>query len=104
MRKKESVMRDTLAEFFGMLQYKVKHGFFTVDDVKAMLRAVESCGGLSATIQDLAGYYHTSEVNVRSVIKRRIIDKPKRKVYYDFLQFSDVVPPSWHERVCQPID
>ena len=101
MDKQENAMREALSEFLGILQYKVVHGVMTVDDMKAILTAIEAGGGVSATISDLAGFFRTTEVNVRSVIKRRLIDKPVRRVYYDFGKFRDVVPEKWHGRACQ---
>lgn len=104
MNKSENAMREALGEFLGILQYKVKHGVMNADDVRAILQAIEAGGGVSATVSDLAAFYHTSEVNVRSVIKRRVFRKPVRRVYYDFWEFSRVVPATWHDRACHPSD
>ena len=104
MNKSENAMREALGEFLGILQYKVKHGVMNADDVRAILSAIETVGGISATVSDLAGFYHTSEVNVRSVIKRRVFRKPVRRVYYDFGEFRSAVPETWHDRACHPAD
>jgi hypothetical protein len=100
----DSALRNALAEFLGIMEYKVRNGVMTMDDVRSILSAIEASGGVSATIRDLAEYYHTSEVNVRSVIKRRVFGKPKRRVYYDFLEFSEAVPKSWHTKASHPAD
>ena len=104
MSKSENAMRDALVEFLGILQYKVRNGVMSADDVRAILSAIRAAGGVSATISDLAGFYRTSEVNVRSVIKRRVFGKPVRRVYYDFGEFSRIVPEKWHDRACHPAD
>lgn len=104
MDKHENAMREALSEFLGILQYKVSHGVMTVDDVRAILTAIEAGGGVSATISDLAGFFRTSEVNVRSVIKRRLVGKPMRRVYYDFGKFRQAVPRKWHDHICQSVD
>jgi len=89
-------LRDTLDECLEMLQNKIRGGRFTAGDLRALLDAFTAGGGVSATAQDLAELYGTTEVNVRSVIKRRVRSKPRRRVYYDLLEFSRAVPKSWH--------
>lgn len=97
-------MRDALADFLGILQEKVRRGCLTVDDMRAILTALEAGGGVSATIEDLASFYKTTPVNVRSVIKRRVFAKPKRRVYYDFGTFRQAVPEKWRKRRYQSDD
>lgn len=96
MREKtENVMREALADMFGLLAYKVENGAMTADDVKAVLTALEAGGGVKATIKDIAGYYGKKEVDVRNVIHRHYMPRPQRRTYYDFGVFRDVVPKSW---------
>ena len=94
-------MKDTdlfariLSEFLGFLKYKVDHGGFTAEECMAMLRCIEGSIPVSATVEDLAGYYGQSEVAVRSVISRKMLKKPKRRVMYDFREFRRVAPDKW---------
>lgn len=91
----ENAVRDALADMFGLLEYKTRHGAMCADDVRAILTALEAGGGVRATVGDLAGYYHKSEADVRNVIHRNLMPKPIRRVTYDFWAFRKVVPASW---------
>ena len=100
----EQALRDAFADFLGILQYKVKHGIITFDDVRAAVRVIESSGKTYATISELAGYYKTSEDNVRHVMHRNLLPAPIRRVYYDVISFSEKVPRKWRERASLPAD
>lgn len=102
--RSEHAVREALADFLGILRYKVMNDVITFDDVKTMLVAIESTGGISATISDLAGYYKTSEDNVRHIMHRNFLPAPSRKVYYDFGSFREKVPRKWHDRASLPAD
>ena len=91
-------IRETLAEIFGMLEYKARNGALTLEDARAMLSAIQSGGGIHATVSDIAGYYRQSEDNVRHVLHRNYFPAPVRKVYYDFSAFVRAVPKKWHRR------
>ena len=90
----QGIENKILSEFFGFLKYKVDHGGLTLDEGRALLRFFDSVP-LSATAEDLAGFYGKSPVAVRSVIHRKLISKPKRRVSYDFKEFRKVAPDKW---------
>ena len=95
--KKEHIIREALADMFGMLEYKVRQGAMSFDDVSAIMSIIEANGGIKATVSDLAGFYHQSEDNVRHVLHRSYMPKPVRRVYHDMLSFARNVPPKWRE-------
>lgn len=90
-----TAMRDALADMLGILEYKVRNDAMTAEDVRAILATLEAGGGVRATVSDIAGYYHKSEVDVRNVIHRNLMPKPVRRVTYDFGAFRKVAPASW---------
>ena len=75
-----SVIREALADMLGVLQYKVKNGVLTPEDVEAIMELILAGGGIRATAQDLAGYYHRSEDDIRHLINRNIFPAPRRRV------------------------
>ena len=97
-------MREALADFFGMLEYKTRHNVLCAEDVAVLLAAIREAGGVRATVKDIAGYYGQSEDNVRHVINRNIMPAPKRCVYYDFGVFRKRVPAKWTNRASLPAD
>ena len=100
---KENVMREALADMFGMLEYKIRNGEMSYDDINIILSILEVNGGVKATASDLAGFYHQSEDNIRHVLHRNYMPKPVRKVYYDMLSFAKNVPPKWRRNPCSSI-
>jgi len=98
MQDELTILRDALDDVLEMLQQKIRRGRLTLSDFRSIFNALAEGGGISATISDLAEFYGTSEVNVRSVIKRRAVGEPQRRVYYDFLKFNRQAPSSWHRR------
>ena len=104
MRNQEKVIRETLAEMFDLLSYKVRNGAMSEDDVRAILSVIYSGGGIKATVKDLAAFYGQSEDNVRHVIHRGFMPKPERRVYFDFKAFRELVPEKWHHRHSLPAD
>ena len=97
--KKDNIIREALADMFGILEYKVRHGSMSYDDISALVSIIESNGGIKATASDLAGFYHQSEDNVRHVLHRSYMPKPKRMVYHDMLSFAKNVPSKWRENL-----
>lgn len=66
-----------------------------MEEEQALVRIIEKDLPLSATCDDLARYYHQTPENIRAVIHRRLLSKPKRRVMYSFLDFSKIVPDKW---------
>lgn len=99
MTTREKVIRDTLADFLGMLAHKARTGELTGEDAAIIYRAIRDAGGIRATVRDMAGFYHQSEDNVRHVIHRNLMPAPERRVYYDFEAFSKRIPDKWRLKI-----
>lgn len=100
----DKAMREALGDFLGILEYKARHGVMNIGDVKAILEAIKTAGGIKATVKEIAGYYNQSEDNVRHIIHRNLMPEPKRMVYYDFGAFRKIVPPRWTNKGSLPAD
>lgn len=88
--------RKILAEMLGFVKHRVEKGWFTLEEM-SMLGHFADCVPIYATVEDLASYYGKSETAIRSVIHRRMMSKPKRRVLYDFHEFQRVVPDKWRK-------
>ena len=84
-----------ICEILDFLRHKVESDTLTLEEEQAIIRLFESNISLSATIDDLARYFNQSQGNIRAVIHRRLISKPKRRVMYNFLDFLKVIPEKW---------
>lgn len=91
----ENVGKKMLSEFLSYLQYKVDNDLLTMEEVECMARGIEENLTLLGTADDFARFYKQSRTNVSSVINRRMIEKPVRKVYYRFNAFRRIIPEKW---------
>ena len=92
---KPEVAKKLVIEFLDFLKYKVENDLLSIDDIDSIDRAIKQDLKIVATIDDLAAFYGQSNGNVRSLISRRMIQKPQRRVYYSFNAFSKIVPEKW---------
>ena len=92
---KPEVAKKLVIEFLDFLKYKVENDLLSIDDIDSIDRAIKQDLKIVATIDDLAAFYGQPNGNVRSLINRRMIQKPQRRVYYSFNAFSKIVPEKW---------
>lgn len=91
----EKVGKKLLSEFLSYLQYKVDNDLLTMEEVESMARSIEENITILGTAEDFAHFYGQSRTNVSSVINRRMIERPTRKVYYRFNAFRKIIPEKW---------
>lgn len=96
--KEEQFGKKFLAEYLDFIKYKVENDKLTVDEYRSLINFLSSGISLQGTAEDFAGYYGTSEVNVRSVLHRNLMPKPKRAVLYDFRKFNMIRPRRWGKK------
>lgn len=93
--REASVWKRILLEFLDFLRFKVDNDLLTAADVESVARAVEETLPVYATADDLARFYGQPRTNVSSLINRKMLDKPVRRVYYRFNVFRRLVPEKW---------
>ena len=84
-----------ICEILDFLKFKVQSDCLTLEEEQAIIGLIESSLPLSATVDDLARYFHQAPGSVRAVIHRKMLSKPTRRVTYRFLDFLRVVPERW---------
>lgn len=87
--------KQLLPDFLGFLKYKVDNDKLTLEEAENLLKVFSDGIHLCGTADDFASYYGQSSVNVRSVISRKLLSRPRRAVLYDFRKFSAVIPRRW---------
>lgn len=95
MSDNQNLAKRILSEFLGFLKFKVDNDGLTLAEEQSIVKLIEERLPLSATCEDLARYYGKSPENIRGVIHRRLLSKPKRRVMYSFLDFSKIAPDHW---------
>lgn len=93
--EEQRIIGKILADFLGFLKYKIESGSLTMEEQQALLGIIERSVPVRGTCEDFAGYYGQSPVNIRSVINRKLLSKPLRRVTYPFLEFNRVAPEKW---------
>lgn len=87
--------KKILLDFIDFFRFKVENDLLTMEEVEGAARLLEKCLPLIGTSDDLARFYNQSKTNVSSVINRRMVQKPVRRVFYSFNAFQKIVPNSW---------
>lgn len=88
-------LKHNLSEIIGFIKYKVDNDLCTPEEIEAVSKMAMENLKLYGTIEDLAKFYEVPESKVRNTINRKMIEKPKRRVYYRFLSFMKIVPNKW---------
>ena len=89
------IAKKIVLEFLSFLRYKVKNDLLTMEEVESLARMLEESLTVKGTIEDLARFYNQPSKNVTTVISRRMLDKPTRRVFYSFNAFRRIVPSTW---------
>ena len=98
MEKRESdVVKKLLCDFLGFVKHKVETDGMTLEEQQALLHLIEDSVPIYATVEDLSGYFERSQTAIRSIIHRKMLKKPKRRVMYDFKEFRKITPDKWRK-------
>lgn len=90
-------LKHNLSEIIGFIKYKVDNDLCTPEEIEAVSKMAMENLKLYGTIEDLAKFYEVPESKIRNTINRKMIEKPKRRVYYRFLSFMKIVPAKWRK-------
>ena len=93
-------MKKAILEILDYLRYQVDNDKCTAEELRSIYDMTSETLKVSATIEDLAGFYGQSKSNVSNVLSRRPLpakERPIRKVYYNFSFFRTLVPKSWRK-------
>ena len=78
------------------MKSKLKSRDCTKEQYDAVSRVVAENLDLFATAEEISNHFGTSLTAVHSVIKNKLIEKPRRNVtLYNFKAFRRIVPSSW---------
>ena len=88
-------LKNNLSEIIGYIKYKVDNDLCTPEEIESVSRMAMENLELYGTIEDMARFYNVPESKVRNTINRKMIERPKRRVYYRFMSFMKIVPKKW---------
>ena len=84
-----------LAEILDYYKYKLDNNLCTMEEMNSLAKTIQENMEIQGTISDFAKFYDQPESSVRATISRKLLAKPKRKVYYPFHKFVKIVPEKW---------
>ena len=97
MSKETNIGKRIVLEFLDFLRFKVENDRLTMEDTEAIARTLESSLDLTGTADDFARFYGKTKTNVTTVIDRKMLSKPERRVSYRFREFQRARPEGWNK-------
>lgn len=92
------MMKKMLLDILDFYRYKLENDKCTQEDMKTVFSALSKDVVSETTTKDIAEFYGQSESNVRNVISRHLMEKPKRVVLYNFNSLLKFIPKRWNEK------
>jgi len=92
---RNNLAKRLLSESLSFLLYKIDNDLLTMEEMDSLSKTVETNLKLIGTVDDFAKFYEQPRTNISSVIHRKLLDKPKRRVFYSFNSFQRIVPNKW---------
>lgn len=89
------MIKQILIDTLDYLRYQLVNDKCTPEELRSIKDAVIDNLDIDASYSDIAEFYGQKESNVRNVCSRRMIEKPKRRVYTNFAAFTKILPKSW---------
>lgn len=89
------MIKNVLLEIIDFYRYKIDNDKCTSEDMMAAFNLLHDNAVSEATIKEIADFYGQSESNVRNVVSRKSVSKPKRAVLYNFIDVTKIIPKSW---------
>ena len=68
-------------------KYKVNSDSCTMEELKQVSEWLQKGVNTIGTVEDFSKFLDIPESHVRNIISRRVLDKPKRRIYYRFIPF-----------------
>ena len=85
---------ELLIEILEFYIFKLKAGKCTQQEAESATKTIVSNMEIDGSISDFAKFFGVSESNVRAVIARKLLAKPKRILLYPFHKFIQIIPES----------
>lgn len=88
-------IKRVVLEILDYLKYQVENDKCSMEELQSIESILSDNLEIDCTSEDIAKRYNQSRSNVRNVLSRNFMPKPKRRVYYNFTKFIKFVPKSW---------
>lgn len=92
------MIKKIILEILDYLRFQVENDKCTMEELQSIYDAVAKEVRIDATVGDIARHYGQSESNVCNAIARSYTGKPRRRVYYNLMEFLKCIPKRWGRR------
>ncbi len=94
-----SVQEEFIIEVLDLFGSKLKNGGCTKEQTDAVYKVMTENMDIFATADEIASHFGKTKDAVHSIIKNKLISKPKRNVtLYNFKEFCKKIPSSWRKK------
>ena len=84
--------KDLINLTLDFYRYKINNDLCTMDEIESVADMLKRNLNIIGTAEDFADFCGTSESHVRQIIARNVSEKPKRRVYHNFIAFIKNAP------------
>ena len=89
---------DVKQELLRLLDYyktQLESGGCTMGAMLSFYQFLMEHINVVGTAEDFAKFYDIPESTIRSLLSRKMVQQPKRRVFYPFHEFTKIVPRKW---------
>lgn len=85
--------KELINQTLDYYKYKINNDLCTMEEIESVSEMLQKNLNVIGTVEDFSKFCEIPQSHVRTIISRRVFDKPKRRVYYRFLPFIKNVSP-----------
>lgn len=96
--QEELDVQEELVKLLDYYKEQMKSGGCTMGAMLSLYGFLMENIDVVGTTKDFAEFFGIPESTVRSVIARKMIQKPTRRVFYPFHSFVKIAPRNWFKK------
>lgn len=87
--------KTIINEVLDFLKFKVNSDSCTPEEFRNLSDMLIERLDTIGTVEEIAEFFNVPQQNLRTMINRKVSDKPKRRVYYRFMSIMKNIPEKW---------
>ena len=90
-----TMIKQVILDILDFIRWQVINDRCTPEQLRSIHASLVEKITVEATAEDIADYFGKSKENVRNVLSRTPMPRPKRKTYYCIKSFFKFMPKTW---------
>lgn len=87
--------KTIINEVLDFLKFKVNSDSCTPEELRNLSDILTERLDTIGTVEEISEFFNVPQQNLRTMINRKVSDKPKRRVYYRFMSIMKNIPEKW---------